>query len=106
MSVGASNATALGSCRSRTRAGDRRDHASRDNTGASFQDLLTTAKMKSARAPHRRAEPIMKLRDDPAANCAMAGVLTQSNSFQLTGKIAARSRPSSIWRTSWASAAR
>jgi len=42
---------------------------------------------------------IMKLRDDPAANSAMAGVLTQSN-------IAARSSPSSIWRTSWASAAR
>src|SRR5664279_4344199 len=30
---------------------------------------------------------IMKLRDDPAASSAMAGVLTQSNSFQLTGKI-------------------
>lgn len=36
----------------------------------------------------RRA--IMKLRDDPAASSAMAGVLTQSNSFQLTGKIGRR----------------
>src|SRR5476649_2285399 len=29
---------------------------------------------------------IMKLRDDPVASSAMAAVLTQSNSFQLTGK--------------------
>jgi Transglycosylase SLT domain len=36
----------------------------------------------------RRA--IMKLRDDPAASSAMAAVLTQSNSFQLTGKIGRR----------------
>jgi hypothetical protein len=33
---------------------------------------------------------IMKLRDDPAAASAMAGVLTQSNSFKLTGKIGRR----------------
>jgi Transglycosylase SLT domain len=33
---------------------------------------------------------IMKLRDDPAASSAMAGALTQSNSFQLTGKIGRR----------------
>src|SRR2546421_4232715 len=32
----------------------------------------------------------MKLRDDPAAASAMAGVLTQSNSFQLTGRIGRR----------------
>ena len=32
----------------------------------------------------------MKLRDDPAAGSAMAGVLTQSNSFKLTGKIGRR----------------
>jgi hypothetical protein len=36
----------------------------------------------------RRA--IMKLRDDPTASSAMAAVLTQSNSFQLTGKIGRR----------------
>jgi hypothetical protein len=36
----------------------------------------------------RRA--IMKLRDDPSASSAMAAVLTQSNSFQLTGKIGRR----------------
>jgi hypothetical protein len=36
----------------------------------------------------RRA--IMKLRDDPVAASAMAGVLSQSNSFQLTGKIGRR----------------
>jgi hypothetical protein len=33
---------------------------------------------------------IMKLRDDPVAASAMAGVLSQSNSFQLTGKIGRR----------------
>ena len=33
---------------------------------------------------------IMKLRDDPVAASAMAGVLTQSNSFKLTGKIGRR----------------
>ena len=33
---------------------------------------------------------ILKLRDDPAAASAMAGVLTRSNSFRLTGKIGRR----------------
>jgi hypothetical protein len=33
---------------------------------------------------------ILKLRDDPQAASAMAGVLTQSNSFRLTGKIGRR----------------
>ncbi len=33
---------------------------------------------------------ILKLRDDPAAASSMAGVLTQSNSFKLTGKIGRR----------------
>jgi Transglycosylase SLT domain len=33
---------------------------------------------------------IMKLRDDPVAASSMAAVLTQSNSFQLTGKIGRR----------------
>ena len=33
---------------------------------------------------------ILKLRDDPAANAAMAGVLTQSNSFKLTGELGRR----------------
>jgi hypothetical protein len=33
---------------------------------------------------------ILKLRDDPVASSAMAGVLTQSNSFRLTGKIGRR----------------
>ena len=36
----------------------------------------------------RRA--ILRLRDDPVASSAMAGVLTQSNSFKLTGKIGRR----------------
>src|SRR6202162_766018 len=33
---------------------------------------------------------IMKLRDDPVVSSAMAGILTQSNSFNLTGKIGRR----------------
>ena len=33
---------------------------------------------------------IMKLRDDPTAASSMAAVLTQSNSFKLTGKIGRR----------------
>ncbi|WP_458760472.1 lytic transglycosylase domain-containing protein [Afipia sp. TerB] len=39
--------------------------------------------------PAARAN-ILKLRDDPAANAAMAGVLTQSNSFKLTGELGRR----------------
>ena len=35
-------------------------------------------------------EAILKLRDDPVASSAMAGVLTQSNSFKLTGAIGRR----------------
>jgi hypothetical protein len=43
----------------------------------------------SVRDPSARSA-ILKLRDDPAASSAMAGVLTQSNSFKLTGKIGRR----------------
>lgn len=39
--------------------------------------------------PSLRSE-ILKLRDDPAASAAMAGVLTQSNSFKLTGALGRR----------------
>src|SRR5450755_4855169 len=35
-------------------------------------------------------DAILKLRDDPAAASSMAAVLTQSNSFKLTGKIGRR----------------
>src|SRR5450755_4110799 len=40
---------------------------------------------------------IMKLRDDPAAASAMAAVLTQSNSFKLTGKIGRRPTDSELY---------
>src|SRR6202165_1355758 len=43
----------------------------------------------SVRDPSDRAAGI-KLRDDPDAASSMAGVLTQSNSFKLTGKIGRR----------------
>jgi hypothetical protein len=50
---------------------------------------------KSASGDYSVSDPaarraIMKLRDDPAAASSMAAVLTQSNSFQLTGKIGRR----------------
>jgi Transglycosylase SLT domain len=40
---------------------------------------------------------IMKLRDDPAASSAMAGVLTRSNSFKLTGLIGRRPTDSELY---------
>ena len=40
---------------------------------------------------------IMKLRDDPVASSAMAGVLTRSNSFNLTGKIGRRPTDSELY---------
>ena len=43
----------------------------------------------------RRA--IMTLRDDPAASSSMAAVLTQSNSFQLTGKIGRRPNDAELY---------
>src|SRR5438105_8306254 len=43
----------------------------------------------------RRA--ILKLRDDPTAASAMAAVLTQSNSFKLTGKIGRRPTDSELY---------
>jgi len=35
-------------------------------------------------------DQILKLRDDPAANAAMAGALTQANSFKLSGELGRR----------------
>jgi hypothetical protein len=50
---------------------------------------------KSASGSYSVGDPkakaaILKLRDDPVASSAMAGVLTQSNSFTLTGQIGRR----------------
>jgi len=42
-------------------------------------------------------QEILKLRDDPAANAAMAGVLTQSNSFKLIGAIGRRPTDSELY---------
>jgi hypothetical protein len=46
--------------------------------------------------PAAKAE-ILKLRDDPVAASAMAGVLTQSNSFKLTGAIGRRPTDSELY---------
>ncbi len=56
-----------------------------------YADAIT----KSSSGSYSVSDPaaraaIMKLRDDPVASSAMAGVLTQSNSFSLTGKIGRR----------------
>jgi hypothetical protein len=56
-----------------------------------YADAIT----RSASGSYSVSDPdarnaIMKLRDDPAAASSMAGVLTQSNSFKLTGKIGRR----------------
>src|SRR6202795_4370646 len=42
-------------------------------------------------------DAIMKLRDDPAAASSMAAVLTQSNSFKLTGQIGRRPTDSELY---------
>jgi hypothetical protein len=56
-----------------------------------YADAIT----KSSSGDYSVSDPsartaIMKLRDDPAASSAMAAVLTQSNSFKLTGMIGRR----------------
>jgi hypothetical protein len=149
MSVDTSNATVTaGVDPSRARiAGAIKQAAS--TTGASFEYLLTTAKMESdfnptagastssahglfqfinqtwlgtvkeagtqlgygkyadaiTRSPsggYSVSDPaarnaILRLRDDPAASSAMAAVLTQSNSFKLTGKIGRRPNDSELY---------
>ena len=57
---------------------------------------------KSAAGSYSVSDPaarsaIMKLRDDPVASSAMAGVLTQSNSFKLTGMIGRRPTDSELY---------
>jgi hypothetical protein len=56
-----------------------------------YADAIT----KSASGTYSVSDPatrseILKLRDDPAVSAAMAGVLTQSNSFKLTSEIGRR----------------
>ena len=142
MSVDTQNAAAMaGVDASRVRTAGAIKHAA-NSTGASFEYLLTTAKMESDFNPSAGAstssahglfqfidqtwlgtvkeagaqlgygayadaitksssgsysvgdpamrKAIMKLRDDPEAASAMAAMLTQSNSFKLTGTIGRR----------------
>ncbi len=149
MSVDTSNATATaGVDSSRARIAGAIKQAA-NTSGASFEYLLTTAKMeldfnpaagastssahglfqfidqtwlgtvkeagaqfgygdyadaitKSSDGSYSISDPaarraIMKLRDDPAAASAMAGVLTQSNSFKLTGMIGRRPTDSELY---------
>ena len=56
-----------------------------------YADAITKSSSGSYSVSNPAARTaIMKLRDDPAASSAMAAVLTQSNSFKLTGKIGRR----------------
>ena len=63
-----------------------------------YADAIT----KSSSGSYSVSDPaartaIMKLRDDPAAASSMAAVLTQSNSFKLTGKIGRRPTDSELY---------
>jgi hypothetical protein len=57
----------------------------------SYADAITKTKSGDYTVSNPAArKAIMKLRDDPAAASSMAAVLTNSNSFKLTGKIGRR----------------
>ena len=63
-----------------------------------YADAIT----KSASGDYSVSDPsqkatIMQLRDDPVASSAMAGILTRSNSFQLTGLIGRRPTDSELY---------
>jgi len=63
-----------------------------------YADAIT----KSSSGDYSVSDPstkttIMTLRDDPVASSAMAGVLTQSNSFKLTGMIGRRPSDSELY---------
>jgi hypothetical protein len=55
-----------------------------------YADAITKSSGTYSVSDPAARSAILKLRDDPAAASAMAGVLTQSNSFRLTGKIGRR----------------
>jgi hypothetical protein len=55
-----------------------------------YADAITKSSGSYSVSDPAARTAILKLRDDPAAASAMAGVLTQSNSFKLTGKIGRR----------------
>ncbi len=55
-----------------------------------YADAITRSSSGYSVSDPAARSAILKLRDDPAASSAMAGVLTRSNSFKLTGKIGRR----------------
>jgi hypothetical protein len=63
-----------------------------------YADAITkhTSGTYSVSDPTARSA-VMKLRDDPTASSAMAGVLTRSNSFKLTGMIGRRPTDSELY---------
>jgi hypothetical protein len=63
-----------------------------------YADAITKSSSGSYSVSNPAARTaIMKLRDDPAASSAMAGVLTRSNSFKLTGAIGRRPTDSELY---------
>ena len=58
---------------------------------SNYADAITKSSSGTYSVSDPRARrAILKLRDDPAASAAMAGVLSRSNSFKLTGRIGRR----------------
>src|SRR3979490_1341138 len=55
-----------------------------------YADAITKSSSGYSVSDPAARTAILKLRDDPQAASAMAGVFTQSNSFKLTGKIGRR----------------
>src|SRR5216683_2033329 len=99
MSVDAINATAAtGIDPSRARiAGAIKEAGSQLGYGQ-YADAIS----KSSSGSYSVSDPaartaILKLRDDPAASSSMAAVLTQSNSFKLTGQIGRRPTDSELY---------
>jgi hypothetical protein len=63
-----------------------------------YADAITKSSSGTYSVSDPRARSaILKLRDDPAASAAMAGVLSRSNSFKLTGRIGRRPTDSELY---------
>jgi Transglycosylase SLT domain len=63
-----------------------------------YADAITKSSSGTYSVSDPRARrAILKLRDDPTASAAMAGVLSRSNSFKLTGKIGRRPTDSELY---------
>ena len=62
-----------------------------------YADAITRSSGSYSVSDPAARNAILKLRDDPAASAAMAGVLSRSNSFKLTGRIGRRPTDSELY---------